>query len=49
MTTGMWAVAGLVFSRRQTSKPFMSGIITSSRMMSRLCALAQMAIASAPF
>src|SRR5882757_8514656 len=34
ITTGMKCVAGLDFSLRQTSKPSMSGIITSSRMMS---------------
>src|ERR1700690_1927537 len=47
MTTGMKWVAGLDFSRRQTSKPSMSGIMTSSRMMSH-SARAQMASASAP-
>src|SRR5580704_13481481 len=31
MITGMWCVAGSVFNRRHTSKPSMSGIITSSR------------------
>src|SRR5476651_448759 len=34
MTTGMKCVAGFDFSRRQTSNPSMSGIITSSRMIS---------------
>ena len=34
MTTGMWCVAGLDLSLRQTSKPSMSGIITSSSTMS---------------
>src|SRR6201994_611375 len=34
MTTGMKWVAGLDFRRRQTTKPSMSGIMTSSRMMS---------------
>src|SRR5690242_2682580 len=34
ITTGMKCVAGLDFRRRQTSKPSMSGIMTSSRMMS---------------
>ena len=47
MTTGMWCVAGLLLRRRQTSKPSMSGIITSSRTMSH-SALAQIASASAP-
>ena len=47
ITTGMKCVAGLAFSRRQTSKPSMSGIITSSRMMSH-SARAQIASASAP-
>src|SRR3954470_2096344 len=47
MTTGMKCVAGLALSRRQTSKPSMSGIITSSRMMSH-SARAQIASASAP-
>src|SRR3984957_14135351 len=47
MTTGMKCVTGLDFSRRQTSKPSMSGIITSSRMMSH-SARAQIASASAP-
>ena len=40
ITTGMWWVAGLVLSRRQTSKPSMSGIITSSSTMSHSRALA---------
>src|SRR5450631_563398 len=47
MTTGMKCVAGLDFSRRQTSKPSMSGIMTSSRIMSH-SARAQIASASAP-
>ncbi len=47
ITTGMKCVAGLDFSRRQTSKPSMSGIMTSSRMMSH-SARAQIASASAP-
>src|ERR1700709_1418930 len=47
ITTGMKCVAGLAFSRRQTSKPSMSGIITSSRMMSH-SARALIASASAP-
>src|SRR5664279_1876316 len=47
ITTGMKCVAGFDFSRRQTSKPSMSGIITSSRMMSH-SARAQIASASAP-
>src|SRR5580692_6187292 len=47
MTTGMKCVAGFDFSRRQTSKPSMSGIMTSSRMMSH-SARAQTASASAP-
>src|SRR5579864_8598846 len=34
MTTGMWWVNGLDLSLRQTSKPSMSGIITSSSTMS---------------
>src|SRR5687768_1749390 len=34
ITTGMKCVAGFDFSRRQTSKPSMSGIMMSSRMMS---------------
>ena len=33
-TMGMWRVLASAFSRRQTSKPSMPGIITSSRMMS---------------
>ena len=33
-TTGIWRVAGSSFSRRQTSKPSMPGIITSSSTMS---------------
>ena len=47
ITTGMWCVAGLVFSRRHTSKPSMCGIITSSRTRSH-SARSQMAKASAP-
>ena len=47
MTTGMKCVAGLDFSRRQTSNPSMSGIITSSRMMSH-SARVQIERASAP-
>src|SRR5471030_3205921 len=34
MTTGMWCVAGLDLSLRQTSKPSMSGIMMSSSTMS---------------
>ena len=34
MITGMCAVSGLAFSTAQTSKPSMSGIITSSMTMS---------------
>src|ERR1700730_9005100 len=48
MTTGMKWVAGLDFRRRQTSKPSMSGIMTSSRMMSH-SARAAIVSASAPF
>ena len=47
MTTGMWWVARLALSRRQTSKPSMSGIITSSRTMSH-SAFSQIASASTP-
>src|SRR6185437_15422984 len=47
MTTGMKCVAGFDFSRRQTSKPSISGIMTSSRMISH-SARAQMSSASAP-
>src|SRR6476469_5300518 len=47
MTTGMKCVAGFDFSRRQTSKPSISGIITSSRMISH-SARAQICSASAP-
>src|SRR5713226_5466638 len=47
ITTGMKCVAGLDFSRRQTSKPSISGIITSSRMMSH-SARAQISSASVP-
>src|SRR6201999_845769 len=48
ITTGMKCVAGFDFSRRHTSKPSISGIMTSSRMMSQ-SARAQIASASAPF
>src|SRR3954454_4065340 len=48
ITTGMKCVDGLDLSRRHTSKPSMSGIITSSRMMSH-SARAEIASASAPF
>src|SRR5947209_724165 len=47
ITTGMKCVDGLDFKRRHTSKPSMSGIITSSKMMSH-SARAQIASASAP-
>ncbi len=47
ITTGMKCVTGLDFSRRQTSKPSMSGIMTSSRMMSH-SARWQICSASAP-
>ena len=47
ITTGMWCVAGLLFSRRQTSNPSMSGIITSSRTRSH-SARSQIASASLP-
>src|SRR5262249_5660330 len=47
-TTGMKWVAGFDLSRRQTSKPSMSGIMMSSRMMSH-SARAAIASASAPF
>src|SRR5690349_15445056 len=47
MTTGMKWVAGLDFSRRQTSKPSMSGIMTSRRMISHSVRV-QMSSASAP-
>src|SRR6476661_9988641 len=47
ITTGMKCVAGFDLSRRQTSKPSMSGIMTSSRMMSH-SARAQTASASPP-
>src|ERR1700754_2985704 len=47
MTTGMKCVAGLDFSRRHTSKPSISGIMTSSRTMSH-SARAQISSASAP-
>src|SRR6185437_11728651 len=48
MTTGIWAVRGSRFSRRQVSKPSMPGIMTSRRMMSHSSWL-QAAIASGPF
>src|ERR1700710_349251 len=47
ITTGMKCVAGLDFRRRQTSKPSMSGIMTSSRMMSH-SAREQISSASVP-
>ncbi|MEA2871111.1 MAG: hypothetical protein QOH67_1087, partial [Hyphomicrobiales bacterium] len=47
ITTGMWCVTGFAFSRRHTSKPSISGIITSSSTMSH-CARSQSASASAP-
>ena len=47
MTTGMWWVERLALMRRQTSKPSMSGIITSSRTMSH-SAFSQIASASLP-
>ena len=47
MTTGIWWVAGLDLSWRQTSKPSMSGIMTSSSTMSH-SARSQTASASAP-
>src|SRR5918995_5827690 len=48
MTTGICAVMGEFLTRRQTSKPSMPGIITSSRTMShRPCS--QIASASGPF
>src|SRR5580704_1389220 len=47
ITTGMKCVAGLDFSLRQTSKPSMSGIMTSSRTMSH-SARSAIASASAP-
>src|SRR5262245_13059208 len=47
ITTGMKCVNGLDFSRRHTSKPSMSGIMTSSRMMSH-SARWQICSASAP-
>src|SRR5205823_6584279 len=47
ITTGMKWVAGLDFSRRQTSKPSMSGIMMSSSTMSH-SARAHIASASAP-
>src|SRR5580704_3603747 len=43
----MWYVARLVFSRRHTSNPFISGIITSSRTRSH-SARSQIASASSP-
>src|SRR5688572_140885 len=47
ITTGMKCVAGSDFSRRQTSKPSISGIMTSSRTMSH-SAREQISSASAP-
>ena len=47
MTTGMCEVDGSAFSRRQTSKPSMPGIITSSSTTSTL-PFSQVSIASAP-
>ncbi len=47
MTTGRWRVAALALSRRHTSKPSMSGIITSSSTMSH-SPRPQMASASRP-
>jgi hypothetical protein len=47
ITTGMCAVAGSAFSRRHTSKPSMSGIITSSSTTSTL-PFSQISSASAP-
>src|ERR1700761_8632508 len=47
MTTGIWWVPGLLLSRRHTSKPSMSGIITSSRTRSH-SARSQTASASLP-
>src|SRR3974390_3356644 len=47
MITGMWWVAGLLFNRRHTSKPSMSGIITSSSTRSH-SARSQIASASLP-
>src|SRR5271169_4730807 len=47
MITGMWCVAGLLLSRRHTSKPSMSGIITSSSTRSH-SARSQIISASAP-
>jgi hypothetical protein len=47
ITTGMWCVFGPDLSRRHTSKPSISGIITSSSTMSH-CARSQIASASAP-
>src|SRR5580704_19167589 len=47
MTTGIWWVAGLVFNRRHTSNPSMSGIITSSRTRSH-SARSQIVSASSP-
>ena len=47
MTTGMWCVTRLALRRRHTSKPSMSGIITSSSTMSH-SARSQIASASAP-
>src|SRR4029079_11833404 len=47
MTTGMWWVERLALMRRQTSKPSMSGIITSSTTISH-SALSPIASASLP-
>src|SRR5262249_19480538 len=47
ITTGMWCVLAPALSRRHTSKPSISGIITSSSTMSH-CARSQIASASAP-
>ena len=48
ITTGMWRVAVSARSLRHTSKPSISGIITSSRMMSGLSSTAALS-ASGPF
>ena len=48
ITTGMWWVLRLALMRRQTSKPSMSGIMTSSSTMSH-SALSQISSAWAPF
>ena len=47
MITGMWWVAGLLLSRRHTSKPSMSGIMTSSKTRSH-SARSQIKSASLP-